>query len=279
MPRAVSLLSRAALAAWLAFAGELHAGIPEPDLVWYGAVLANSNDGAVRVTAGTLTWEIEPQTGGAPWVVSTSLTNIHDQFSFVLRVPCESPEPGIPSTSETVVLAKQPISYRRVKVTLDGQPLAISRGGAEFTPGLMDRGRSERIDLVLGTALADTDDDGMADSWEQQYFGNLNATPDADADGDGVTNLQEYRSGTDPKDPQSLFVLLEISAGPQGVQLLWSSQPNRTYRVLRSATLLASAAAFELVKTGLAATPPVNEFLDTSALNGAQFFYLIQTEN
>ena len=42
-------------------------GIPEPDLVWYGKVLTSSGGGPVRITSGTLTWQIEFVAGGTPW--------------------------------------------------------------------------------------------------------------------------------------------------------------------------------------------------------------------
>ncbi|WDQ16694.1 hypothetical protein [Rhodopirellula sp. P2] len=38
----------------------------------------------------------------------------------------------------------------------------------------------------------DTDDDGMADRWEEQRFGSLASGPNDDQDGDGYTNLEEY---------------------------------------------------------------------------------------
>ena len=41
-------------------------------------------------------------------------------------------------------------------------------------------------------ALTDTDSDGMDDTWETTYFGNLSATSAADADADGMTNGEEY---------------------------------------------------------------------------------------
>ncbi|MES2660140.1 MAG: LamG-like jellyroll fold domain-containing protein [Verrucomicrobiota bacterium] len=51
----------------------------------------------------------------------------------------------------------------------------------------------------------DTDGDGLPDAWEEQYFGVgvLDEQPGADSDYDYCSNLLEYRSGTDPADPDS----------------------------------------------------------------------------
>jgi hypothetical protein len=55
----------------------------------------------------------------------------------------------------------------------------------------------------------DSDGDGIPDSWMFQMFGHPtglasdHSRAQDDADGDGMTNLQEYRAGTDPLDPQS----------------------------------------------------------------------------
>jgi RHS repeat-associated protein len=49
---------------------------------------------------------------------------------------------------------------------------------------------------------ADSDADGLPDSWEIQYFGNLFQTGSGNPDGDGRTNAQEYADGTDPTVPQ-----------------------------------------------------------------------------
>ena len=49
----------------------------------------------------------------------------------------------------------------------------------------------------------DTDSDGLADSWESTYFGNLNEGASGDPDGDGLTNLREYLLGTNPNNPDT----------------------------------------------------------------------------
>ncbi len=52
--------------------------------------------------------------------------------------------------------------------------------------------------------LLDVDGDGMDDVWEDYYFGSyLVCDPALDADGDGLSNLGEYRARTNPRDPDS----------------------------------------------------------------------------
>jgi hypothetical protein len=277
--RAVAVCATAVIILFFqSVAAPVRAGIPEPDLIWYGKVLMASGDVAVRATVGTLTWQIEPTAGGTPWTLSTQLTNINDQFSFLLRVPCETPELAVTATPNTVVLATPPFSYRRVTVTLDGQPLTIQSAPTLFSPSLADRGRTERIDLVLGTLPVDTDGDGLADNWERLHFGSLAANPNDDPDHDGMSNLKEYRAGTDPRDANSRFELIDIFRLPEGTYLRWSSQADRHYQVRRTSSLLASPSTYKVVQGQLPATPPFNEFIDTSAPAGAQF-YLIQIED
>jgi len=49
----------------------------------------------------------------------------------------------------------------------------------------------------------DTDGDGMADWWEEKYFGNLDHDGTGDTDGDGLIDLAEFDYLTDPIDPDS----------------------------------------------------------------------------
>ena len=69
--------------------------------------------------------------------------------------------------------------------------------------------------------------DGMPDSWMETHFGHKDPGegpkrgPNDDFDGDGLTNLDEYRLGTNPKRGQSRF---DITVQP-GDQLQWLARP------------------------------------------------------
>jgi len=52
--------------------------------------------------------------------------------------------------------------------------------------------------FVLKLGSPDTDGDGMDDDWERYYFGSLSWDGSFDFDGDGQSDLAEFRAGTDP---------------------------------------------------------------------------------
>ena len=82
--------------------------------------------------------------------------------------------------------------------------LAMRADGSVWAWGYGAQGTAPGADLyvpqpvILG--LADANGNGMDDRWEMQYFWNLEAAAGSDEDGDGLTNLQEFQQGTDPRD-------------------------------------------------------------------------------
>jgi hypothetical protein len=54
------------------------------------------------------------------------------------------------------------------------------------------------VTLEQVAAAADSDGDGLPDGWETAAFGNLSQTAEGDADGDSVSNLDEFNAGTNP---------------------------------------------------------------------------------
>lgn len=106
--------------------------------------------------------------------------------------------------------------------------------GKRIGIGVTSSGGFLQVDeFALSIAVADTDHDGMADSWELEHFGNLNQLPTGDADGDGTTNLTEFRLGLDPTLGSSRF---QVTTSANGV-LRWQGAPAVTFNIQRSTTL------------------------------------------
>jgi hypothetical protein len=253
------------------------AGIPEPSLTLYGKVFNKFNGGTSRLTQGQIRWVFKPA-GGGPFVfVTNQLVNLNDQFSYVLRVPCEGEIAGFTISPNTLKLPSAPVNVDRAEVQIQGQLATLINGALpNMSVAAADRGRLERVDLQVSLSLPDNDGDGLPDGWEQSHFGSLVPNPNEDADGDGVTNLGEYQSGTDPNDPQSLFSLIDVSAHPQGgMQVRWNSVVDKTYTLQRSSDLLAG---FTTVSTNQLATPPMNIHHDASATGTGPFFYRLRLE-
>jgi len=66
-----------------------------------------------------------------------------------------------------------------------------------------DNNCNGQIDESCGIGSVDSDNDGLLDSWELQYFGNLFQGPNDDFDNDGSSNVKEYNKNTNPTDPKS----------------------------------------------------------------------------
>ena len=54
------------------------------------------------------------------------------------------------------------------------------------------------FELAALVAIGDSDHNSLPDDWERQHFGHLGVDTSADPDGDGLTNLEEYKANTDP---------------------------------------------------------------------------------
>ena len=75
------------------------------------------------------------------------------------------------------------------------------------------------------TVLADANANGLPDVWESAYGIN---DPNADSDGDGMRNWQEYQAGTNPTNALSCLKV-EIGAIPGWAALSFGAASNLTY--------------------------------------------------
>jgi parallel beta-helix repeat protein/predicted outer membrane repeat protein len=85
-------------------------------------------------------------------------------------------------------------------------------GEGRILYGCVDMGADEAV-----SRSHDDDEDGLPDDWERIYFKDTSITqmtPDDDADGDGVTNLQEYHTGTYPVPIETVYVSITNGGDP-----------------------------------------------------------------
>lgn len=97
-----------------------------------------------------------------------------------------------------------------------------------------------RLELE-GTLVSDedVDHDGLPDDWERFWLGTLDLDAAADPDGDGATNLQEYRAGTDPRSAASVLRVTGWQWAADGALVLrFPVAPSRAYVVESSSDLL-----------------------------------------
>ena len=86
---------------------------------------------------------------------------------------------------------------------------------------------------------ADVNANGLPDAWERTFFGTLGVNPDADPDADGMSNREEYLSGTNPTNSLSRLEIIAsaFASGGTNGSLTWSSVPARIYFIEKALDL------------------------------------------
>jgi len=98
----------------------------------------------------------------------------------------------------------------------------------------------EQFVIMKTPLIGDTDSDGLPDWWRLQYFGSLVSAagaPDADPDGDGVSNLGEWEAGTNPTNAASVLRLSVSSLSPPHPTLAFPTVVGKRYAVEKTASV------------------------------------------
>jgi hypothetical protein len=127
--------------------------------------------------------------------------------------------------------------------------------------------------VFTGTyTITDTNNNGMADSWERTYFGAATASHAAltDTDGDGMSDYAEFLAGTNPTNAASYLHFLTPAVQNTGaVRFDWPSVPGKSYRLSGSGDLDSWNAATDWIR----ANGTVLSFT-TNAISGTRFYRL-----
>ena len=240
-------------------------GIPEPGLVMYGAVNNTSNN--ARITSGKLIWTVTPTAGGSSVLVTNNLADVVGQYSYILRVPFETIVGSATPAVNTLRLNTANTSYTRTTVSVlyngTNYPATIQAPALNtFNFNTTARGLFEFVNLSVNIP---------------NYPSASTDNPNADSDGDGMTNGQEAIAGTNPNDANSVFEFTSVrQIAPGVIELKWSSVSNKAYAVLRSSQLTANPTTYAVIRSNITATAPTNTALDTNAPANAINFYRLR---
>ncbi|OQA27724.1 MAG: hypothetical protein BWY59_01026 [Verrucomicrobia bacterium ADurb.Bin345] len=120
--------------------------------------------------------------------------------------------------------------YVTASYDLDGLPRIYN--------GTVDMGAYE----FQGAGYVDTDMDGMPDDWESDHGLNpaVSNAAGANADGDWMTDFEEYAADTHPNDIHSFLPDLALASSPPGVMaiIIDPTSTARVYGIRRSTNLL-----------------------------------------
>ena len=180
------------------------------------------------------------------------------------------------------------IDVRNGQLILNGGLLQMDRLVITNACGLFVRGGGT---LIVGSLLLDPNlsaiGDGIPNGWKQQHgLDPLDPTvANADPDGDGFSNLQEFLAGTDPTNSASTFRIISILPEGNDVLITWSVVTNKTY-VVQVATNAVDGSSYTNAYMDLATvivplSPLITQtnYLDIGAVtNGASRFYRIRLE-
>ncbi|MFA7159632.1 MAG: multicopper oxidase domain-containing protein [Kiritimatiellia bacterium] len=128
-------------------------------------------------------------------------------------------------------------------------------------------------------APTDSNENGLPDYWEEAWFGGwTNGAADADVDGDGFSNRQEYQADTNPTNAASHIRLANISVTGGQQVLVHNTSPSRAYRLFSRDGLDSGLGPWQSVTGHIAGNGGDLTMTDTNAPAGAVRFYKVDVD-
>jgi uncharacterized repeat protein (TIGR01451 family) len=143
--------------------------------------------------------------------------------------------------------------------------------GAQF-----DSNTANNTATAFTTVPVDADDDGIADEWEVAH--GLNPTDpndaNADPDGDGMTNLQEFHAGTDPNSATSVLEITETQQIGDDFVINFDTVSGKNYKIEYTDDIVSGI--WNTVTNNVAGTGGTVSITDSGAALLPHRFYRVQ---
>jgi YD repeat-containing protein len=129
---------------------------------------------------------------------------------------------------------------------------------------------------VLAGTNADTDGDGLPDSWEMANGMDSSSPTDAsaDADGDHLTNRDEFLLGTNPNDALSGLFITAIEATGSTVRITFTSVTGKSYVMEQSSDLVPGS--WMSAGASLSGEGSLTQFTQTGSVLPMQRFFRVR---
>lgn len=114
-------------------------------------------------------------------------------------------------------------------------------------------------------------------AWLQQYGLPMDGSADnLDSDGDGFSNWQEWRAGTNPTNSSSLLQMtsVEPASNFSGATITWQSVSGVNYFVQRGSDLSVQP-IFSTIQSNIVGQAGTTSLTDTTATNNVPYFYRV----
>lgn len=237
------------------FAASAHAdGIPEPGMIFYGAVL-NSAEGNGRLTVGSLNWTVT-SSAATSLTLTTPVTNLDGTNSYRLRIPYETLVGGNTGSARSFVLNSGTTAYGNsgIKFFANGSefPINVTLSAAVYNFSAANRGLVMPLDLTVNApGVRITGGPRIRPPDTTSYHGG--------GGGNGASPLQFTAIEAHPKN---------------GIVVQWTGAPtDRSYFLLRAQTVDSELGTYEVVKSFSPSAVATQSFWDTNTVNTASYFY------
>jgi Tol biopolymer transport system component len=169
---------------------------------------------------------------------------------------------------DTIFTSKPTPSYQ---LGQDGRTLVFLSHASDLVEG--DFNDKQDV-FLLRLGLPDADGDGMDDDWEMAFFNTLARDGTADFDGDGSTDLDEFRAGTDPTNQGSVLRAMTLTPWAGGATtVLWPAVPGRAYQVQWKDDL--SQGSWQTLPGAVTISGSTGSMVDTAASAQSKRFYRV----
>ena len=223
-------------------AGCVYAKVPDPNAGQKALKLARRADGKIIKTQNV--WLSETRNEDHTWDHFINLFDVNTSGAYSLSFDDPETEPRAPviqHINDKQGAEGQTLTFMVEATDPDGTVPVLSAsflparaefvdhhnetGTFSWTPAVGQSGvytvsfkasdaslTATRMANITICSQADSDCDGMLDTWEQEHFGDFTQSGEDDFDGDGISDLQEYLMGSDPLNPDHAPTMPVINA-------------------------------------------------------------------